>query len=545
MESNEKRLQLPETKEGVIAELEGMKAIGGSAEKRKLDKLKQIFYKLHNEQQARAREEFEAQGGKPAEFRQKPDEDEARFKKAMDRVKEERNEIAAKILSDRKENLEKKQAVIKRIDEMAVSGEEPEKLYEEFQELIVEWDATGEVPATENTQIWVDYKRCREAFYDNVAINKDDLEADMSANLAETEDICLKAEELSKAEDIVQAHEQLQKLRREYREAGPLAKTKREEVRTRFKEACTVVNKLHQDHFENIKNQEEANLEAKTAICEEIENIKTEELSGYKDWNRETDRVLALQEKWKTIGYTPRKMNSAVFDRYRKACDKFFTDKSDHFKQRMNKLEGNLEKKTALVEKAESLKDSEDWKETTKIMTSLQEDWKKTGPIPRKHNDELWERFIKACDHFFERRNKEGNPQRAKEAENMKLKDEITSKIKEMSEKGGKENELRRLIKEWNSIGFVPFRDKDRIYDEFHAAVDAAFLKIRGKAAVAAATGQRLSRKYDELINEIKTYENNLGFLTTASKKGGAIVESMKKKVEELKKEAEELRKKL
>ena len=403
-----------------------------------------------------------------------------------------------------------------------------------------------------------------EQFYDVLKINHEFREYDFKKNLEAKSRICETAEALTTDEDVIGAFRQLQQLHNEFRETGPVAPELREEVWTRFKAASTIINRRHQEHFEGKKEQERVNLEKKTALCEEIENIDYATLTNYQAWNTATDKILELQAQWKEVGFAPQKMNLKIFERFRAACDEFFKRKSDYYKEVKSSLAANLEKKKQLCEMAEQLKESEEWKETADKLTQLQKEWKATGPVAQKYSDALWKRFVAACDTFFERRNAQTSSQRKSEQENLKQKQAVIEAIKAIdttAEESEQVKQLNTLIAQWNSIGHVPFKEKDKMHKEYKESVNALYERLhvnaterkladfRNNIAKGGNSLQRerdrLIRQYENLKSEIATYENNLGFLNASNKKGQSLVDVMRQKMEKLKGDAEVILKKI
>jgi hypothetical protein len=429
--------------------------------------------------------------------------------------------------------------------------------YNDFKALQQEWKEVGEVPAPKMTDQWKRYQQLTERFYDILKLNIEFREYDFKKNLEAKLRLCEAAERLAEESDVISAFHQLQKLHDEYRETGPVAKEMREEVWKRFKEASSVVNKRHQQHFEDLKKGENENLEKKTAICEKLETIEYDTLTTYALWNDKTQEVIALQEEWKTIGFAPQKMNAKIFERFRAACDMFFARKAEFFKNMKDSLSVNLEKKIALCEQAEALKDSTNWKETADKLAKLQAEWKTVGPVAKKNSDAVWKRFISACDAFYENRKAAGSSQRSVEQQNLDKKKEVIAALAAMDVNNITPNDaatLHELIREWNSIGHVPFREKDKLYKRYKELIDALFDALHANEANRKVARfkdsikegmnvgrerERLLRVYDNMCSEIKTYENNLGFLTASSKSGNSLVAEMQRKMEKLKSDAE------
>ena len=545
-----------QSKEDVIARLQEISQQEEPASKAELDVMKQTFYRLRNAEVEAARKEFEENGGLPEAFVAPKDEYELRFKEIMGIIRERINSLKAKEESEKQENLEKKLAIIERMKELSESPEDANKAYNEFKKLQAEWSEIKNVPAAKVNELWKNYQLHTEKFYDLIKLNNEFREYDFKKNLEIKLHLCEAAEKLTEEEDVISAFHQLQKLHQEFRESGPIAKEQRDEIWNRFKAASTIVNRRHQQYFEGIKEREQRNLDEKTVICEIVETMEYDKFVTFQDWHDKTEEILALQAKWKTIGFAPQKMNSKIFERFRAACDEFFKRKADHFKSLKDNMIDNLEKKKQMCEQAEALKDSTDWKNTADVLTKLQKEWKEIGPVAKKHSEAIWKRFVGACDYFFEQKAKAESAHRSVELVNLDKKKAIIEKLEAInkeetpSEKNG--NIIRELMKEWNNIGHVPFKEKDKIYKKYHALVDALFSKLNlsiskkklsnfkaglNKEVNIHREREKLVRAYENMKNEIKTYENNIGFLTSSSKKGNNLVTEMNRKIEKLKTE--------
>ena len=540
-----------QSKEDVITRLQEISQQEELMDKANLDALKQAFYRLRNAEVESARKTFEENGGKPEEFVAPKDEFENQFKEFMSVIKEKRNALKAVEELEKQNNLEKKLAIIEDIKKLAESPEDANKAYSEFKRLQTEWNEIKNIPADKVNELWKSYQVHCEKFYDLIKLNNEFREYDFKKNLTIKLHLCEAAEKLSTEEDVISAFHQLQKLHQEFRETGPVGKEEREEVWNRFKAASTIINRRHQQYFEGIKEREQRNLDEKTVICEIVEAMQQEQLHTFQEWHEKTEEILALQAKWKTIGFAPQKQNTKIFERFRAACDEFFKRKAEHFKSLKDSMTDNLEKKKQMCEQAEALKDSTDWKTTSDVLTKLQKEWKEIGPVSKKHSEAIWKRFVTACDYFFEQKNKAEASSRNIERENLDKKKAIIQKLNELNqEETPNGNTVRELMKEWNSIGHVPFKDKDKVYKQYHAIVDALFNKINRSASKKKLSNfksslskesnpyrerEKLVRIYENMKNEIKTYENNIGFLTSSSKKGNSLVNEMNRKVEKLK----------
>lgn len=559
VEETEKEMYTPkQTLEEVVQRLKEINEKNDLTDKQEIDSLKQTFYKLQKAKTEAARKAFIDGGGKAEDFIQEAEPAEEEFKTVMNAIKEKRNALAAAQEKEKEENLTKKLGILERMKYLTESQEDTNKIYDEFKKLQQEWNEVGQIPIAKVNELWKTYQLYTEKFYDMVKLNNEFREYDFKKNLEQKTRLCEAAEKLAEEPDVISAFHQLQKLHQEFRAIGPVAKDLREAIWTRFKAASTVVNKRHQQHFEELKEKEQHNLDQKTVICEIVEGMEYDTFTTFADWEEKTQEILALQAKWKTIGYAPQKMNVKIFERFRAACDEFFRRKAAFFKSVKETMAANLEKKKALCEKAEALKDSTNWKETADILTKLQKEWKTIGPVAKKHSDAVWKRFIGACDYFFEQKNKATSSQRTEEVENQAKKEEVIKRMAALEASGTSDEataeQVRALMKEWNSIGFVPFKEKDRLYKEFHGLVDKLFDRLHMSATEkrlsSVRTGgnkesnlyrdrERLVRTYEGLKNDIQTYENNLGFLNSSSKKGSTLVADITRKIERLKKDME------
>ena len=546
------------SKEDVISRLQEICESESPIDKSELDTLKQSFYRLRNAEVEAARKAHAENGGSDENFITPKDDLETNFREIMNTIKEKRNALKAEEEREKQENLEKKLSIIDRIKELAESTEEANNAYSEFKELQTKWNEIKNIPSEKSNELWKSYQLYSEKFYDLIKLNNEFREYDFKKNLEIKLHLCEAAENLANEEDVISAFHQLQKLHQEFRETGPVAKGLREEIWNRFKAASTIVNRRHQQHFEEIKEKEQRNLDEKTVICEIVESMEYDKMITFQDWHDKTEEILALQAKWKTIGFAPQKMNTKIFERFRNACDDFFKRKAEHFKALKGNMNENLERKKQMCEKAEALKDSTDWKATAEILTKLQKEWKETGPVAKKYSEAIWKRFVSACDYFFEQKSKAENANRNKEHENLDKKKAIIDKLNaintEETSAENARNVIRELMAEWNSIGHVPFKDKDKIYKQYHSIVDSLFDKLNQSASKKKLNQfksglhketnpqrerERLVRIYENMKNEIKTYENNIGFLTSSSKKGNSLVTELNRKIEKLKNDLE------
>lgn len=550
------------TKKEALNRLNELAQDAENASKQELDSLKQIFYKLHNAEQEAARKAFIENGGAAEDFAPQADAVEITFKETMATIKEKRSALASELEKQKEDNLQVKLSIIEELKELVESPDDANKSYNEFKKLQQQWNEVKLVPQGKVNELWKNYQLYVEKFYDILKLNNEFREYDFKKNLEIKTHLCEAAEKLAEEPDVVSAFHQLQKLHQEFRDTGPVAKELRDEIWGRFKAASTAVNRRHQQHFEALKEAEQHNLDQKTVICEIVEAIEYDELKTFNAWENKTQEVIALQNKWKTIGFAPQKMNVKIFERFRRACDDFFKKKGEFFKSLKEGMSANLEKKKELCEKAEALKDSTDWKETANILAKLQKEWKTIGPVPKKYSDAVWKRFITACDFFFEQKNKATSSQRSVEQENLEKKKEIIAKLTALAEVADTEEaskEVRELMKEWNTIGHVPFKEKDKIYKQYHGLIDQLFDKFNISASnrrlsnfrssISNIQGdgsqslyrerEKLVRTYENMKNELQTYENNLGFLTSSSKKGNSLLTEINRKVEKLKADLE------
>ena len=549
------------TKAEILEKLTALTDAPAEASRNEVESLKQAYYKLHRSELEELKKAFVEEGGEEDKFVAPEDPSETKFKELLTVYKEKRAAILAEEERVKAANYALKLQLIDQLKELCESQDDFNKLYNDFKDIQQRWKEIKAVPQEHVNDLWKNYQIYTEKFYDIIKINNQFRDYDFKKNLELKTALCETVEKLEEEPDVISAFHQLQKLHQQWREIGPVAKDLREEIWTRFKTASTIINKRHQEHFESLKSKEQDNLIAKTAICEEIESINPETLKTFKDWEDKNKEVMALQEKWKTIGFAPKKSNVKIFERFRAACDAYFNSKAEFYKKSKETMEKNLELKRALCEKAEALKDSTDWKSTTEKMIALQKEWKTIGSVARKHSDAVWKRFISACDYFFEQKNKNVASQKSVEQTNLEAKKALIAKIKgiEDADNGEALATLKGLMAEWGTIGHVPFKEKDKIYKEYHEAVDQQFdrLKVdqnerkmqtfrtnlndlsggeRGKNKLYSER-DKLMRMYERMKNELQTYENNIGFLNISSKGGGGLVKEMERKIEKLKNE--------
>lgn len=550
--------------------IERVKEIAHSDEhpqKGEIDYLKTIFYKLHFAEREADMKAYLEGGGDPANYKVLPDEDEEVFKAEMGVIKEKRAKLFLEQEKEKQENLKKKLDIIEKIKAMVTSPEEANKSYQDFKKLQQEWKEIKLVPAEKANELWRNYQLYVEQYYDLLKLNSEAREYDFKKNLEIKTKICEAAEKLGTEEDVISAFHQLQKLHQEFRETGPVAKELREEVWARFKAASTIINKRHQQHFESLRAKEEDNLTKKTALCEKIEEIAKEEIKTAGEWEKKTKDIIAIQAEWKTIGFAPQKMNVKIFERFRAACDDFFSKKAEFFKNMKQQFAENDDKKRALIEQAKALQDSTEWKSTSDKLIALQKEWKTIGMVPKKLGDKLWNEFLTACNHFFEARNSANAGTRNEERTNLEKKRGIIEQLKALAENAGDniQDKVRELIDEYNAVGHVPFKEKDKLYKEYHDILDKLYKelnistarrrldKFKNNLKNVAEKGAdaldneraRLMRRYEAIKQEVQTYENNLGFLNASSKKGNSLIDEMNRKVQKLKDDMNLVREKI
>lgn len=541
-------------------------------QRKDVDEVKNLFYRSLRDETEAQKAAFIEQGGESIDFVAEESGLYTEGKELIQKIKEKRAEINAREEAEKEQNVAKKIAIIEQIKALteAQANEDFNKTYQEFRNLQQQWNEIKLIPQAKINELWKEYQKHVEKFYDLVRINNELREYDFKKNLELKTKLCEVAERLDEETDVISAFHQLQRLHQEWREIGPVARKDREDIWNRFKAASTVINKKYQLHFEGQKEKEEQNLVSKTELCEQLEAIDISSLKTIRDWNTKIKVVLDIQSKWREIGYVPRKWNTKIYERYRAACDYFFKSKNDFYKSINKEMDENLKKKIELCERAETLKDSQDWRTTTQEMVNIQKEWKTIGIIPRKYMDSTWKRFIAACDYFFEQKKIHNSSKYDTEIKNLELKKDIIEKIKNLDTSLSSNDfmsQLRLLMDEWHSIGHVPFKSKDKIYKEFHAATDAHFERlniekterrfdnfkhnISDMAKSGNASSQlnrereKLMRQYERMKNELQTYENNIGFLSISSKKGNSLLDDMNNKMEKLKSELDMLVKKI
>lgn len=556
-----------DSKKEVLERLKEIVASDEAPKKTEVDHLKAAFYKILFAEREEQQKAFLDRGGDPEKYSYLPDEDEEAFKAEMILVKEKRQQAFLKQEEEKQANLKTKETIIERIKAMITTPDEVNNNFPEFKKLQQEWKEIKLVPAEKVTELWRSYQLYVEQFYDLLNLNREAREYDFKKNLEKKTQLCEAAEKLAEEDDVVSAFHQLQELHQEYRETGPVEKELREQIWARFKAASTTINKRHQQHFEDIRAKEEDNLAKKTALCEKLEEIIKQENKKSSDWEGHTKQIVELQAEWKTIGFAPQKMNVKIFERFRSGCDDFFTRKAEYFKELKAQYAENLEKKQSLVEQAKALAASTDWKATTDKLVALQKEWKTIGMVPRKVGDELWAAFLGACNQFFEARNAAHQGVHSAEQDNLKQKRSIIEELKKLCENIAEatQEQVKKLTEQYNNVGHVPYREKDKVYTEYHEILDKLYsalhiseahkrvdnfknnIKKVAERGVNALGNERskLMRRYEQLKQEINTYENNLGFLNISSKKGNSLIDEMNRRVERLKADVEEIKQKI
>lgn len=559
----------PETKESILAALKLLsEKEPAEITNEEVSRLKQQFYAIRNEEQRNEREAFVEAGNQPEAFQPTTDETEEAFKAILATVKEKKAEQRAAIEAEQQKNYERKKEIIDKIIEMGSDVDNANRFFQQVRDLQNEFKEIGEVPAPVAADLWKSYQDAVEKFYDQLKINKELRDYDFKKNLSEKELLVAEADKLRAEEDVIAAFRRLQELHEQWRSIGPVPKEVREEIWGRFKDISAEINKRYQTFFEERKARERENELAKEALCERIESYEFDKLSTYAAWDEMTKLIIAAQEDWKKIGYASRKSNNALFARFRETCDKFFAAKAEFFRGMKDTLSRNLEKKIALCERAEALKDSTEWRKTADELAALQKEWKTIGAVAKKHSDQVWRRFLAACDYFFEQKKKNNSGTRRTERANLEQKNEIIDKLKALDlETLGRENAIKAvkdLQAEWQSVGHVPFSEKDNIYEAYRAVVNELYQKLdisqRGSRMASFENTineigndenrlyrerERLMRVYEQRRSELQTYENNMGFLSAKSKNAGSMLKDMERRMQRLKDDIADLEKKI
>lgn len=546
--------KVPQTKAEVLSQLKEIAQNGGNIKRQELEALKQAYHRYRAAEIAKEREAYLEAGGQEDAFIPAPDNDEQNFKAQYNLIKEQRAKFAEEEETEKKQNLARKQEIIEQIKQAATSPDEADKNYDLVKQLQAEWKEIKQVPAENATELWKTYQHYVEQFYDQLHLNYEARQYDFKKNLEIKLQLCEAVEKLVELDDPVSAFRQLQALHQQFRETGPIAKDKREEVWNRFKAASTLINKRHQAHFEDQKKEEEDNLVKKTALCEEVEQIDIEKISGRGEWDKLTKKILDIQARWKTIGFTPRKQNTEIFERFRAACDRFFQQKAAFFKQQREEFAANLQAKNKLIEEAEALKDSTEWNSTSNKIIALQKKWKEVGPVAHKVSETVWKRFNEACNYFFEQKNAATSDQKKEEEENLSKKKNILDELEKLIDNATEDvsEKFHALQAEWANTGHVPFRKKEKLYQRYREICDKLYkelnLSVRRREVenfrrrVSEKAGNALEREITRLQTafeakkeEIRNYETNLSFFSSKSKSGNSLVEEINKKIEHLK----------
>lgn len=563
--AQEKRLYT--SKEEVIARLKELSNGEEEPTKTELEHLKTAFYHLLNNEREAAQKAYLDAGGDPMQYAVLPDPLEEEFKAEMNIIKERRQQAIQKLEEEKQRNLKRKKEILERIKELTTTPEEAANAFQEVKQLQQEWREIKTVPAENVTELWNTYKLVQEQFYDLLKMNFEAREYDFKKNLEMKTALCEAAEKLAEEEDVISAFHQLQELHNQYREIGPVAKELREEIWARFKQASTAVNRRHAAHYEAIRTQQEENLAKKTELCEKVEMVSTDDCKTAADWEAKSKEIIAIQAEWKAIGFAPKAMNVKIFERFRTACDQFFTAKNEYFSELRTRFQENIKKKEELVRQAQALQDSTDWRQTSEKLVQLQKDWKTIGMVPKKVGDTLWKDFLSACDKFFEARNAANAGERNEQQENLKKKLDVVERMKALIEEEADDlrQKIQALTEEYNSIGHVPFKEKDKVYAAYREALDALYKKLnktradrrlnafkqgmkevakRGENAVETER-MRMQRRFEAMKEELANYETNLSFLSASSKKGNSLIDEMNRKAEKLRDELELMKQKI
>ena len=563
--AQEKRLYT--SKEEVIARLKELSNGEEEPTKTELEHLKTAFYHLLNNEREAAQKAYLDAGGDPMQYAVLPDPLEEEFKAEMNIIKERRQQAIQKLEEEKQRNLKRKKEILERIKELTTTPEEAANAFQEVKQLQQEWREIKTVPAENVTELWNTYKLVQEQFYDLLKMNFEAREYDFKKNLEMKTALCEAAEKLAEEEDVISAFHQLQELHNQYREIGPVAKELREEIWARFKQASTAVNRKHAAHYEAIRTQQEENLAKKTELCEKVEMVSTDDCKTAADWEAKSKEIIAIQAEWKAIGFAPKAMNVKIFERFRTACDQFFTAKNEYFSELRTRFQENIKKKEELVRQAQALQDSTDWRQTSEKLVQLQKDWKTIGMVPKKVGDTLWKDFLSACDKFFEARNAANAGERNEQQENLKKKLDVVERMKALIEEEADDlrQKIQALTEEYNSIGHVPFKEKDKVYAAYREALDALYKKLnktradrrlnafkqgmkevakRGENAVETER-MRMQRRFEAMKEELANYETNLSFLSASSKKGNSLIDEMNRKAENLRDELELMKQKI
>lgn len=533
------------------------------------NRLKRDYYNLEHELQRKAFEEFKEAGGDVENYVAEADSTEGELKELLNAIKDRKAALREALEAEMARNSQLKRDIIAEIEKIAADTDNVNRQYPRIKELTAEFKNIGVVPQEEATQLWKHYTAAVELFYDQWKVNKELRDYDFKKNLAEKQLLLTEAEGLADEEDVIVAFKRLQDLHDKWREIGPVQKELREELWNKFKDASAVVNKRYQAHFEERKARERENEAGKIALCELVETIDFEKANSFTEWNNLTKEIIEAQEKWKTFGFASRKVNNELFSRFRSTCDKFFTAKAEYFKQAKDVQAQNLARKLELCEKAEALKESTEWRKTADAINKLKDEWRTIGAVGKKQSEVVWRRFMDACDYFFDQRKKATSSVRKAENANLKVKKEIVEELLKLNSPDDatepsvavdRINELRQL---WQQTGHVPFKEKDSLHDTYRKVVGELFDKFdmhqsrarmeNFEASVNETTDQgklsrdreKMMRALDRLRQELKTYQNNLGFLSSKSKSGESMLREMERKMQRLQADIVELEKKI
>lgn len=555
------------TKQEMVEALRKIVAEGNMEAHKEVAAIKQAYYSLHNREMAAELEAFVAAGNAADAFSATPDESENEIKALLADFREKRNAYLEEKDEERRKNLEEKTKIV---DELKTIVEDIDNInlhFPKFQELQQKFKEIGEVPAGSENDIWKSYQIAVEQFYDRWKMNKELRDLDFKKNLELKKALIEKAEALAGVADPIDAFKRLQSLHDEWREIGPVARELREDLWNRFKEASTVVNKRHQDFFQERKASEQANEEAKTALCEKVEAIDLSTLKNFSDWDNATKEIIAMQQEWKGLGYASKKMNNVLFARFRKACDDFFVAKAEYFKKSKEENRDNLAKKEALCEKAEALLERYQERAAFEELQALQKEWRTIGVVRRKQGDEVWKRFCTAVDAFYDARKKLLNGRRDEESENLKAKKSVIERLKAISDESDRKDvigTIRELQNEWQSIGHVPFKQKDAVNTEYRAELDRLYgafdlresrqrmRRFEGEVKKMEGDGSKLGKEHDRLVRalearqaELKTIENNLGFFNVKSSAGNSMLKEFERKIQKTKEDISQIKEKI
>ncbi|MDE6026868.1 MAG: DUF349 domain-containing protein, partial [Muribaculaceae bacterium] len=554
-------------KDGLIAEIKEILAQDRMEAHKEVTALKQAFFSIKTKENLEQLNAFIDEGNDPAAFSSPVDEKENEFKTLYTEFKEKRAAFIQADEQKRKENLEKKREILEKLRNITEDIDNVNVRFPEFQQLVQDFKAVKEIPASDESDVWKQFQIVTEQFYDHLKMNKELRDLDFKKNLEAKKALIEEAKRLEENADPIAAFRSLQNIHEAWRNIGPVAKDIREALWEEFKAASAVINRRHQDYFEQRKAAELANEEAKTKLCEEIEAIDLSALNSFNDWNATTDKVIDLQKRWKEYGFAPKKSNTLLYARFREACDKFFNAKTEYFQKTKEEIASNLDKKTKLCEKAEALKGTDDIRKATAEVVKLQAEWKKIGSVPRKYSDAIWERFQTACNYFFDERKRQESARREVENANLEKKRAIIEELK-LLPKDGDRREVIGRVKElqaaWQEAGFVPFKLKDKIYAEYRAVCDelygaydsrekkARMNNFQERVASLKNEGQNLNRERERLVrvleakrNDMKTIENNMGFFNVKSSAGNSMVKEMERKINRLKEEIKQVEEKI